>query len=229
MAGSIPPLRPGSVSAGPAEAAPSTAQPLPTTARVAPNTAADQANPPSIRNRLQTLFGWRASSSKEGPSAAQFSQADSRSTEVLVGHTATSNPHRADADQLLNQLKRRHLASPASPQHGPLGILKMLEKNNSGANSLQGTDSLGARSWRSLAQTSFGLEFDRNVAELAKQKSQQLAALQEGIARLPSAISLQYQALLHDIVASRDPTERNTMLADLARDVTARLRPPGSQ
>ena len=226
MAGLIPPLRPRGVSTGPAGGTPSIAQPSPTTDCVAPSAAADQASPPSIRNRLQTLFGWRASSTKEVPSAAQFSQADSRVTKVLVDHTATSVPHRANPDQLPNQPKRRQLASPAGSPHGQLGILKMLEKNNNGANSLQGTDSLGARSWRSLAQTSFGLEFDRNVTELAEQKSQQLAALQEGIAQLPPAISLQYQALLHDIVAFRNPTERNTMLADLARNVAARLHPP---
>ena len=98
----------------------------------------------------------------------------------------------------------------------------MLEDNDNGGNRQQKPDSRGARSWKSLAQTSIGLEFEQQVAALSKQKTQQLIDLQAGIARLPSELSLQYQALLSDILAYRNPAERDAMLSELARGVAAR-------
>ena len=62
------------------------------------------------------------------------------------------------------------------------------------------------------------------MAVLAKQKTQQLIDLQAGIARLPPEISLQYQALLIEIVTYRNPVERDAMLTSLAHDVAARGR-----
>ena len=106
----------------------------------------------------------------------------------------------------------------------PHGILKMLNQNQHGANIPEGTEAPGARSWKSLVQTSIGLEFERTVANLSRQKTHELTVLQAGIDRLPAEQSAHYQALLSDILAYGNPTERDTMLADLGRDVAARLK-----
>lgn len=224
MAGLIPPLRPGSITPGPAKASPSVVDPAKATEQLVPDTRGDPGNPPSIRNRLQTLFGWATPSNKTLPVVGRFSQAEAVAEKPSSSTSLPSTRPRDHTERLGDQPERRQFTAPASELRRPLSILDMLEKNNNGTSRLQGTDSPSARSWKSLAQTSIGLEFERNVTELEKQKSQQLTALQAGIAQLPPDLSLRYQALLSDIVAYRTPAERDTMLTDLARDVAARLR-----
>ena len=177
---------------------------------------------PSIRMRLQTLFGWKASSRDDQPIARHFSERDAlpgipqrvHATPFLI----PSDVGKASADRASQPTR-----VTGTGKHGrPLGILKMLEDNGQGTTRPSERDSRGARAWKTLAQTSIGLDFERQVAVFAKQKTQELIELQSGIASLPPEIALQYQALLSDIVAYRNQADRDAMLIDLARDVAVR-------
>ena len=234
MAGSIPPLRPA-------------IPPTQSTAESASVTGAAHATPangapaPSIGNRLLMRLGLKTSAADEKPLASRFSQSqthlslslpapdglseakpvgDVRAIEKSIRARLTSLPEAA--------AERYRQALDSTLQTGgsmrQLGILKMLEANVKNAGLRNADESPGAKSWRSLSQTSVGINFERSVADLSKMKTAELTALKTGIASLPTELSEQYQALLSDILAFGKPADRNSLLSALTQDVAARLK-----
>lgn len=224
MAGSIPPLRPGSPHPASTEEPTADLRKRERARNDVVETTAAPARPLSIRSRLQVLFGWKVSSDRGLSNEKRFSHAGTVSGMRPPGAPGPLVDAAENGRKLHDESKRLGSAGPAS-QRKHLGILKMLEDTDSGSHRPQAADTLSARSWKSLAQTSLGLEFEREVAALSQQKAAEMTALLEGIAQLPSDLASQYQALLGDILLFRNPAERETMLIDLARDVAARLRP----
>ena len=225
MAGSIPPLRPGSICPVPASDSPLAIHAKPVAGKAASEAVGSIPNSPSIRDRLEALFGWKTQVTKETSFVGRFLQNGKSSITPPFTQSPSSSEFLDHGGSPHDKLAFGRAATPSSEPKKQLDIVKMLEKNDRGVNRARGADSRGARSWKLLAQTSISVEFERSVAELSKQRTQQLAALQAGIAQLPPDLSAQYQGLLSDIVAFRNPAERNTMLTDLARDVATRVRP----
>ena len=233
MAGTLPPLIPGTgvpVQSNDSNDSNDASQLRKATAITAPDKRTEAPKRPSIRNRLQTLFGWKAASRDNQPIARRFSEGDALpgipqrgqpTPSAVVSDNGETSSGRSSQPQTITGTGKDVRPDERAR---PLGILKMLEENDCGANRVNEPDSRRARAWKTLAQTSIGLDFERQVAVLAKQKTQQLIELQAGIARLPPEISLQYQALLIDIVTYRNPAERDAMLMNLAHDVAARGR-----
>lgn len=76
--------------------------------------------------------------------------------------------------------------------------------------------------WQSLTRTSVNDNFQGNVANLSKSKALQLLQLQRDIKKLAPEFANSHQAMLRDILASKQSTSREDRLNRLIRQVAMR-------
>lgn len=243
MAGSIPPLRPGSRSSQSPDEATSGHKPgIQAPDRKAPGgseaVSSRPENETSIKSRLLTRLGLRKATAQGVTTASRFTAATGSPPAASQGLDPTDPGNEARAiEQAIRarldtlpdtpaQRYRQALESSlqATDPQRQLGILKMLEENVTNASLLHVKESSSVRSWKALAQTSLGMNFERNVSDLSRKKEDEMNRLIDGIARLPTGLSEQYRALLSDILVFGKPIERETLLSDLARTVAAHLK-----